>query len=127
MDFVQVAKRNLLSLPFHLQARIVHTSFTPFGGTVDAAYSILNVCRDESQATDPETPPRFYVLDGNHRVSMVADDFVFSCRIIDLDINDPIAVAAWSHKMNSAASTVQRVMIEYLYIFLYMHTHIYIY
>jgi hypothetical protein len=36
-------------------------------------------------------------------------------------------VAAWSHKMNSAASTVQRVMIEYLYIFLYIHTHIYIY
>jgi hypothetical protein len=113
-QFVQVAKRNLLSLPFETQARIKHTSFAPFGGSIDASFSILNVCVAPGSADPAAENPRYFVLDGNHRAGMVDDDFVFSCRVVELDINDPIAVADWSLKMNSAAAAVQRVMNNYI-------------
>ena len=114
-QFVQVAKRHLISLPFATQARIKHTSFAPFGGAIDAAFSILNVCLAPGpNTTDQQSPPLYFVLDGNHRVGMVEDDFIFSCRVVELDINDAIAVADWSLKMNSAAAAVQRVMNNYI-------------
>jgi hypothetical protein len=114
--FVDVAKRDLVALPSEIQGRIRHQSFVPFNGKIDPALSVLTVCKVDSTA--PEAAgTKYYLLDGNHRAAAVDDDdFLFSCRVVDLNINEPMAVAALALTLNSATGAHQAVYsIIYIY------------